>query len=192
MTMALRISRWFHRQETPAEPTSPSLVTEPWFIGMNDSDCVVGGRRTDRGRMPIPPPGRRPLTPIGDDEWGSSVPRHFQRHCAFFTALPLEIRREIYVHLFGGRRIHLEFEFHHHIVHRRLRERLGHVGRSGPKRKWRWWHWICTDEPLFTTCDRCRNTEHYDPDKWTGKVRHPWKPYKLMDATNWLRCCRLG
>lgn len=72
--------------------------------------------------MPIPAPGQ-------DRE----LPPNPRAQSRFFARLPPEIRRQIYLHLFGDRRVHVEFDIgtvYHHKLGMEFEER---------REKWRWW-----------------------------------------------------
>lgn len=199
--MSSRYGRWFRREsQLGSEPADKR------FFGVDDSECAVGGNKADPSKMPIPAPAgrRRPLLVApridqmkkSNDGEESHLYPHLQGQSAFFSRLPLEIRREIYTLLFGGRRIHIEYDYHYQVVHDRIRDRMKvKLGEAFlPKREWRWWHWICDgEEGSFPGDDKCRRTEHYDPKRWKikGKDR-PWIQHKMTAVIKWLRSCRLG
>lgn len=155
------------------------------LVGADDSTCQVNGRRRDWSMMPIPPPRRHSLM---------AKAAHQQMQSPLFARLPPEVRRLIYQHLFGKRRVHVEYDVDvPYCEDPRTQER--------EKRSiWRWWHFICVEGDFYPTWaaesprDRCSSLELEEGlegfRKRSEMVLQNWRNYKL--SLEWLQCCRLG
>ncbi|KAL4785026.1 hypothetical protein BJX76DRAFT_325786 [Aspergillus varians] len=186
--------------QPPSEPSPPSppthrrterINTTPYVSravlespGISDSTCQVNGDPHDPDRLPILPPDYTSLfdAVAGDETESPSLLNqafHPQSQSPFFTQLPPEIRTLIYLHAFGGRRIHLDYDFT--------------PGRNG--NQWRWWHRVCDDE---STCPSkalpCPETATAEATMLQLGSRSWVKAgfeYKIH-ALGWLRCCKIG
>lgn len=167
---------------------------QPNAPGIDDTTCKIKGDRSDCQTGPTPPP-RRPLTPLLLSS-SNHLETNLQEQSLFFSRLPAEIRRQIYSHLFGNRRIHIDYDYYRT------------AGRPGER--WRWYHRVCRNPPLFPslketqedrkTCGsqyremctiqqyRRRLVAISSQEKSKGKR---WRQRKL-NSVNWLRTCRFG
>ncbi|KAL5342209.1 hypothetical protein BJX70DRAFT_338516 [Aspergillus crustosus] len=124
-------------------PGVHTINTEPYMgravyesPGIHDSTCAVHGDVTDDSKLPILPDDYRSLyKQLSDGRAGSSAETeedlnlklNTQYKSRFFTTLPPELRQMIYIYAFGGRRIHIDYDF------------------SDNFQKWSWWYRVCDD-----------------------------------------------
>ncbi|KAL2825747.1 hypothetical protein BDW59DRAFT_145879 [Aspergillus cavernicola] len=149
--------------------------------GISETTCRVDGSPDDPGKLPILPPNHRCLFSKISESTSpeSDTQSRNQIQSRFFTHLPPEIRQIIYLHAFGGRRIHLDHNFFPY----------------DRQNQWRWWHRVCDDAP------NCPEKEFICPDTADAELSmlqlgsSAWVKkgfeYKI-DAVAWLRCCRIG
>ncbi|KAL1999977.1 hypothetical protein VTN02DRAFT_3721 [Thermoascus thermophilus] len=182
--------KWLRRKRR--RHPSPALPWEPEAIGIADSTCQFNAQRRDNPmKLPLPP-ARRPLTASASSHRPHALDA--QRQSPFFARLPPEVRDLVYSHLFGHRRIHIEFAFD------RRRE------------QWRWWHRVCEETRLFpdkhgARAEACPTTAFREALYWNlSEGRNKKKMTKLvkkknkkkpgqghrLEGSNWLRTCRIG
>ncbi|EAW12125.1 uncharacterized protein ACLA_060840 [Aspergillus clavatus NRRL 1] len=170
-------------------------------VGIYHETCRQNGNSRDFKAMPLPPP-RRPLTPPDQElvsirsrsntltaintsnsnyfdleESNKTLP---QNQSLFFSRLPQEIRQRIYIELFGGRSVHVEYDFGYAPGYRQRDKR--------PPDQWRWWHRVCDEGENPNPGDLCRTNDLEDP-KRIG--RRELSRHKLK-GVSWLRVCRKG
>ncbi|KAM5456723.1 hypothetical protein MaudCBS49596_000964 [Microsporum audouinii] len=113
--------------------------------GERSSHNAPPRRRLRRPRtplIPILPTDRRALSfsydsSASDDEWATE-------NSLFFLRLPPEIRRMVYIALFGSRTIHMSLHYTTSIVAGKAHARLDTIKRTDdPNLQWRWWHCVC-------------------------------------------------
>ncbi|KAK1145159.1 hypothetical protein N8T08_004592 [Aspergillus melleus] len=125
----------------------------------------VEGKNTRRqwNKRPVSPPKsyRLPAQPLSTAAVSHSSPS------SFFTRLPPEIRRKIYVHAFGGRTYHMDFRYTGPDC--RGTDPKFHAGidfvanmtddpKTSEPQEWRWWGSVChrsPNQPWFY--DSCRS-----------------------------------
>ncbi|KAL4916418.1 hypothetical protein BDW62DRAFT_106166 [Aspergillus aurantiobrunneus] len=149
--------------------------------GIRGRSCEVNGDPHDRTRLPILPPGYTSVLAASNrsDNTDNQASQGFslQDTSPLFTKLPPEVRELIYLHAFGSRRIHLDYDFSPHL------------------NRWTWWHRVCDDDA------NCPGKEFACPETAAAEATmlqlgsSSWVKsgfeYKL-DAVNWLRCCKIG
>ncbi|KAF7586656.1 hypothetical protein BBP40_008525 [Aspergillus hancockii] len=149
-------------------------------VGISPSTCRVDGSRTNPKYLPTLPSDYQclysKLSGPEPNNTSSSVSGP-QSQSPFFTQLPPEIRHLVYLHAFGNRRIHLDFDFN---------PELG---------QWTWWHRVCHEAqhcPDGTfLCPEYAGAEDAMLNLTLGGWVQERFEYK-MDALNWLTCCRRG
>ena len=166
-------------QSQPQPPQQNSFNTTPNLSralleapGIDSSTCQVNGPPTNPNKLPILPPDHQTL--YSKDNQGTNP----QQQSPFFAKLPPEIRQLIYLHAFGNRQIHIDFDYH------------------APNGRWEWWHRIC-DEP-----QNCPEGKAFVCPEYAGAEEamlelgsSAWLMYMFeykVDAVRWLRCCRRG
>jgi hypothetical protein len=183
-------------QAAPASPISPptpapaarSINSIPnWSravlesVGIDDSSCTLDWYRTHPKYLPALPSNYlcllSKLIDPGPNNTLSPVDIHPQCQSPFFTRFPPEVRHLIYLHAFGNRRIHLDFDFN---------PELG---------QWIWWHRICHDDQHCPDgafpCPEYAGAEDAMLNLTLGGWVQEGFKYKL-DALNWLTCSRRG
>lgn len=103
-----------------------------------------------------------------------------QEQSPLFTRLPPEIRYIIYLYAFGGRRIHMDYDY-------------------GPQRykscRWSWWHRVCDDDAVCPVkefvCPETAPAEGAMLQLGSSSWVKDGFEYRI-DAVNWLRCCKIG
>ncbi|KAL3471148.1 hypothetical protein BJX99DRAFT_238021 [Aspergillus californicus] len=169
----------------PTVPQSTSVNTNPYWSralldspGITPTSCEINGDPNNPNRLPIPPNYTSIYTSITTN---TNPDLSIQDQSPFFTHLPPEVRQIIYTHAFGGRRIHLDFDFT--------------CTPQNNQGRWSWWHRVCDD------ADNCPEKEFPCPETEaaessmlqlgsTAWVKEEFQ-YKI-DAMNWLRCCKAG
>ncbi|EZF33837.1 hypothetical protein H109_02369 [Trichophyton interdigitale MR816] len=102
-------------------------------------------RRLQRPRtplIPILPANRRPLSL----SYPASTPdeQRATENSLFFTRLPPEIRRMVYIAMFGARTIHISLNYSTSYVAGKAHARLDTIKRTDDYNlQWRWWHCVC-------------------------------------------------
>ncbi|KAL3463903.1 hypothetical protein BJX64DRAFT_276113 [Aspergillus heterothallicus] len=143
--------------------------------GVQLSSCEVHGDRHNPKYLPILPADYSSLYSTIVNTSGSL--QNEQAQSPFFVGLLPEIRQLIYCHLFGDRRVHLDFDY------------------ESRQAQWLWWHRIC-DSP-----NTCPDKQLICPENATaeGMMLHfgskSWMTERVeakIDAVGWLRSCRLG
>ncbi|KAL4876376.1 hypothetical protein BJY04DRAFT_223164 [Aspergillus karnatakaensis] len=147
--------------------------------GIYPSTCAINGDIHDPERLPILPPNHvslySKLTDENNHDYTADL--NAQSGSSFFTKLPPEIRQMIYIHAFGARRIHLDYDFN-------VQEN---------SQRWIWWHRVCDD------ASNCPDKEYACPetvaaeasmlrlgsDKWV-KTGFEYK----VGAVGWLCSCK--
>lgn len=147
-------------------------------VGISESTCQVNGDPFDQSKLPVPSPNQRQLQ-LGQR------PFRTQEQSLFFR-LPLEIRQLIYLELFGGRRVHIDYLFKGPSVFRPRPQ--------GKYRKnhWQWWHSVCRWSNTFA--DYFDNPQCYDCSEYARKG-HEWEaapPEAKLAGVEWLQCCQMG
>ena len=148
---------------------SRALLEAP---GIDSFTCQINGPRTNPNKLPILPPDHQTLY-FKDDQVTNP-----QQQSPFFAKLPPEIRQLIYLHAFGNRQIHIDFDYH------------------APNGRWEWWHRVC-DEP-----QNCPEGKKFVCPEYAGAEEamlelgsSAWLMYMFeykVDAVKWLKCCRRG
>ncbi|KAL4924808.1 uncharacterized protein BDV17DRAFT_284392 [Aspergillus undulatus] len=145
--------------------------------GIAESTCRVNGDPHDQEFLPTLPTGYTSLFGEINDRQAEPTVNNLQEQSPFFTSLPPEIRQLIYRHLFGDRRIHLDYDF------------------VWSENRWVWWHRVC-DDP-----ENCPDKELTCPETadgemtmrlmgWTSRLKKDVE-YRVQ-AMSWLQCCKLG
>ncbi|KAL2836992.1 hypothetical protein BJY01DRAFT_221394 [Aspergillus pseudoustus] len=179
---AVTSARRSHTPDT-AETDLPHAQIPYWYRAVLDSpgirpeSCRVKGPRYTASHLPVLAEDHTALfTTLNDD-----AELNLQEQSPFFTKLPPEIREMIYVHAFGSRRIHMDFDFH------RVSTKRG---------RWGWWHRVCDDAENCLAnktfvCAEAAATEESMLRHGSGAwVKQGFQYY--VAAVNWLRCCKLG
>lgn len=192
---------------TPTTPTprgDPSVRINPVGYtaratfdspGLKDSTCKVNGSLHDRYYLPTLPQEYRSLTAsiceasdhdTKDQDHEQHQPHNQQaklnpqEQSPLFTRLPPEVRYIIYLHAFGGRRIHMDYDY-------------------GPQlykySRWSWWHRVCDDDAVCPVkefvCPETAPAEGAMLQLGSSSWVKDGFEYRI-DAVNWLRCCKIG
>lgn len=189
---------------TPAPRGEPSIRINPVGYtgratvdspGLRDSTCKVNGSLHDRYYLPTLPREYRSLfasiCETADQDiqnQNQSQNQHQdkqakvnpQEQSPLFTRLPPEIRYIIYLHAFGGRRIHMDYDY-------------------GPQQykhsRWNWWHRVCDDAAACPVkefvCPETAPAEGAMLQLGSSSWVKDGFEYRI-DAVNWLRCCKIG
>lgn len=178
-----RISRWFNRALTKSGLNRRAAAPSP--------------------PPPLPSPRPRPITP------SDSLPCHPQTQSSLFSRLPLEIRREILLHTFGNRTMHVQLTLDRPMPFQGAELASGgHFGHGGftqarnvqAPRQWFWRSCVChRNAPWSPPQDHHTwNSAWYKPDidtcmqgqancgKWLGKPPCSCR----VGALGWLLSCR--
>jgi hypothetical protein len=169
--------------------------------GVKDSTCKVNGSLYDNYYLPTLPCEYRSLFASiceaadqdiedQDQEQGqeqkqadsqqAKLKLNSQERSPLFTRLPPEIRYMIYLHAFGGRRIHMDYDY----------------GRERYKSsRWSWWHRVCDDDAVCPVkefvCPETAPAEGAMLQLGSSSWVKDGFEYRI-DAVNWLRCCKIG
>lgn len=159
-------------------------------LGFDNSTCEVDRRRTTLTKMPVPQLQQKPASTSSRMGLHSKS----QVQSMFFSQLHSELRRQIYLSLFGNCRIHVEFDIgpSYHQWHG--------VQYQSRAPRWRWWHHVCNEpSKFFPKCagirdcqrDWCQHNEEESRNKKLMLRPASMKEHKLA-GTSWLRSCWLG
>ena len=119
-------------------------------------------RGNDCQNPPILPPKRKRVltTPLPYNQANYEQQTHSQEGCTFFNELSLEIRLMIYREVFGGRPIHIAYEYNELI------------------KKWEFWSIECIAPDFRGDADECQF-------RWgMSRVLSP-RPYKFTERISW-------
>lgn len=168
--MAPRIFSKLFKGKKKDEPIFTLKENSPVAIGISDSTCEINGDIFNRWKLSIPPPEDR-LRMLG-------AQRLYPQPQSPFFRLPAEIRRQIYLELMGGRRVHIRYLWKDPSPFRPQPKR------GGPR--WDWWHIVCEQ------CDRFPEDPDIDccPD-WSTEAGFMQKRSKI-GGVELLRSCQIG
>lgn len=163
-------------------------------IGIYESSCEVTDKLTNKYMLPVKSPKERQRQrsrPPGYTKYCSP-----QRKSLFFTKLPRELRDLVYLELFGGRRVHIEYDYQPPNIF--LYPSDDKAGKKEKKRippfHWQWKHILCQksddwEEDKDRVYDTCGNWAHEaDLARDNGWTEPP--PGTKLKGVELLRTCQ--